>query len=171
MQNQMQLYLVRMKTSDGEEVFYKVGVTRVGVKARFDYGRTKVGESDLAWADKVRRRLNGQEYISDTPYDVERVHAVIYNYKGDALIAEREFLAFVESSKYQPKKYFSGWGECFRDDAVAADLRRLMDEDSSRRNAEAPDELRYKMCAIRIRQQDPIERHKAILDCCRQKIG
>lgn len=164
----MQLYLVRMTARGGGETFYKVGVTKIGVTRRFDYGTQNVLDSDLPWKEKLMRRLEGEEYISDTPYSVEQIHAVSYKYDGDALVAEREMLDHVAPHRYWPQLPFSGHGECFKGDTLVEEVRRRMDADVAKRNAEAPNELLYSLHAIGMRTQDPIERHKAILAKCRQ---
>lgn len=166
----MELYLVRMIASDDGETFYKVGVTNMGVKRRFEFGTTSVAESGLPLKEKLTRSLDGQKYISSTPYIVEKVHTVSYKYLGDTLIAEREMLSFVEPHSYLPKKSFSGRHECFSGESVAAEVKLKMDADVQKRNAEAPDELLYKLKAMGVREQDPIERHRSILERCRDDL-
>lgn len=165
----MELYLVRMVAPDGGETFFKVGVTKMGVKRRFEFGTTSVAESSLPFKEKLTRLLDGQKYISSTPYIAEEIHTVSYKYKGDSLMAEQEILSFVEPHRYLPTKPFAGRYECFSGESVAAEVKLKMNSDVKKRNAEAPSELLYKLKAMGVREQRPIERHRAILERCRIK--
>lgn len=166
----MNLYLVRLTHPTSGESFYKVGVTSQGVKQRFAYGSKKMKDSDLPFRDKVERMLSGEKYIRDNPYRETVLHQVSYVYDGDALIAERDLLEAVKVSKYRPKEWFSGVSECFQaDDEALTLVKQHMDEDSEKKNAEAPSELQYKVAAMDAKRiQNPIEKHLFVLARCRE---
>jgi hypothetical protein len=166
----MYLYLVKLSDSDTGECFYKVGVSTLGAGERFAFGKTAVKDSNLSLGNKLEKMLSGQKYLSDTPYDVCVIHEVRYKYEGDALMAERSLLEKVASSKYTPRKKMSGHTECFICDDLKP-MREYMDADSTATNSEAPDELKYKFCAIGVRIGDPIARHVEIKRRVRERFG
>lgn len=65
-----------MMSAESAEDFYKIGISRHGAKARFAYGKKKIIDSDLPFAEKIKRVLGGEEFLSDTPYDIEIIHEV-----------------------------------------------------------------------------------------------
>ncbi len=164
----MNLYLVKMHSDDGSEIFYKVGVTNSSVKERFSYGKTKVLESNELSMMELERSLAGKVYISDHPYDVEEIHVVSYKYEGDALLAEQALLEVLKPNQYWPKIDFSGKSECFNGDSLDKLIIEFMNEDSINRNREAPSELKYKLAETKAdrREKDPIKRHLQILKIC-----
>ena len=167
----MRLYLVKMSSSADDEVFYKVGVTRNSVTERFNFGTTKVVDSNLSMTEKLGKLLDGQRYIPECPYKVENLHSVSYKYEGDALVAEKDLLQALKPHQYFPKLPFSGQSECF----AGADLNTLvveyMNSDCKRRNDSAPNELLYKLNEGSVRESDPIEKHLLVLKKCRDRIA
>ena len=118
--------------------------------------------------EKVEKRLSGQEYVPDMPYDVVEIHTVSYQLDGDALIAESELLGALKDSQYWPNQQFSGRSECFIGDEIENIVIEYMDRDSEGRNNKPPSFLKYKLASARVKRQfsDPIERHKAVLSKC-----
>ena len=167
----MILYFVKLSSKDQSEEFYKVGVTSSDVKSRFAYGSEKIIESRrLSLREKVEKRLSGQEYLPDMPYEVAEIHTVSYQLAGDALIAESELLEALQENQYWPKQEFSGRSECFVGDELEETIIEFMDCDSEERNKNAPSVLKYKLAESQVKQKysDPIEKHRAILEKCNQ---
>lgn len=165
----MYLYLVKMNSTSSGEYFYKVGITKHSdILQRFSYGETKVIDSELDFREKVEQLLEGQKYISDHPYEIEKIHSVKYSLDGDAEIAEDLLLNELKKYQYWPKEEFSGKSECFLGDDLRDFIVKLMDQDSNARNKEAPSELRYKLEGMMVKEQNPKKRHALILERCKK---
>ena len=167
----MRLYLVKLTSPDGDEEFYKVGVTNKSVKERFTFGKEKtIDSNNFTLVEKLSKVLNGEEYISDTPYNHEELHAVSYKYEGDALLAEEALLETLKPSQYFPKLDFSGKTECFKIKDTG-DIIKYMDADSKQRKTDEPDELQYKLTETFIvkNEIDRIKKHKLVLEAIKKK--
>ena len=167
----MILYFVKLSSKDQSEEFFKVGVTSTDVKSRFAYGSEKIiDSSSLSLREKVERRMSGQEYISDMPYEVTEIHTVSYQLDGDALIAESELLKALQKNRYWPKQQFSGRSECFVGDEIEENIIEFMDRDSGKKNKNAPSALKYKLAESQVKRKysDPIDKHRAVLEKCNQ---
>lgn len=168
----MHLYLVRLTHPTSGESFFKVGVTSQGVKERFAFGSKKIGDSDLPFREKIGRMLAGEKYIRDNQYAETVLHQVSYTYDADALISERDLLYALKVSKYRPKVWFSGVSECFEADAETLVLvQEHMNEDSEKKNAEAPRQFHYKIAESLFAKHidDPLEKHLFVVKTCREK--
>jgi hypothetical protein len=163
----MFLYLVRMYSKDESEVFFKVGVTHhEDIRNRFSFGTVAVKESALPFQEKVELLLKGQEYISDHPYEVEKVHSAWFKYEGVAREYEDALIEVLEESllEYRPHIHFSGSTECFKGDEETKQL--IIDfmnsaEEEARNNE--PNHLLYEMASQRIKDDDPLSRHRKIM--------
>ncbi|SRR5712692_453079 len=160
----LHLYLVRMKSRDDGEEFYKIGITKHwNIGQRFSYGEAKVADSDLPVDEIIKLLFDGQKYVSDHPYDVEVVHTVYYSIGGYARIAERDLLAAIGAKRYRPRRHFSGASECFR----GIDLNKIvdfMDEHSKEANESAPSEFLYRVHFNFCKEADEIQRHLKTLE-------
>ncbi|TQC96391.1 hypothetical protein FK216_11935 [Moraxellaceae bacterium AER2_44_116] len=164
-----------MTSKDGlSEVFYKIGVAQ-DVDKRFNFGKKTVLESNLSLTEKLARMMRKEKYVSDFPYNYEKIHSVEYKYEGDALIAEKSILDIIKKYQYWPKEDFSGKSECVSCDASDVDefkknIIKHMDADSSEREKNAPNQLLYNMANNKtsIREQDKIKRHLLVLDECKK---
>jgi len=167
----MHLYLYKMESESDSESFFKVGVTAGDPELRFSFGSTKVRDSGLPMRDQLDKLFKGEKYISDHPYETDLIHSVLYKYEGDALIAERDLLKSLGKHTYSPMTSFSGATECFSgDEELVQDVKSFMDEDSTKRNLDAPDRLLYKIASIDVKETDPIKKHECVLEKC-SKLG
>jgi len=170
----MKLYLVRLFDPQSEEYFFKIGVTGKSVKERFAYGSQKVIDSNLSLGDKLKTMISGVKYIPDCEYLTEELHSVGYTYDQDALLGEEKLLKTLNHLSYRPQKHLSGATECFKpakgkEEECIARVRAMMNADSQQRNEDAPDELKYKVLSMLIRERDPMKRHLAIIEKHRQE--
>lgn len=165
----LNLYLVRMRSKDGAEDFYKLGVTKhAGIDRRFSYGSTKVADSGLPLDQILKKLFAGERYISDHPYHVEVLHSVRYEIAGYALIAERDALDAIAAKRYWPKLSFPGQSECFKG-VELQDIIDFMDAHSAEANASAPEELTYRVHFAFCKERDPIKRHLKTLEAIKQR--
>lgn len=160
----MYLYLCRMSDPAGEEEFYKIGVSQ-SPASRFNWGKTKVIDSEIPLLDKLNKVFAGEKYVSDHPYETETIHRVKFRYEGEAYLRERDLLADLKTSQYWPNRKFSGQSECFSCDAQALRIIvQYMDAAAAEAEEAEISELEYKVASLGVRETDKIARHLAVLE-------
>lgn len=160
----LNLYLVLMSSDDNSESFYKIGVTsKTSVEERFGYGAVEVAKSGLSLREMLD--YDGKsKYISDHPYKYESICFVRYRLGMDAFQAEQKLLEFYANLKYKPQKSFSGDSECFNTNGFPLDkVINFMKEDSQKKDVGELKALLYRLYQKKVREQDPLDKHLAIL--------
>lgn len=160
----MDLYLVRMSHPETGENFVKIGVSTDASK-RFAFGATLVRDAKISLKEKAERSFRREKFVSDHPYEVETLKVVQFMYEGDAYMRERELLDVMKPWQHWPAEKFSGVSECFKPDKdQLANIVAWMVAAAAEAKAGAPDPLRYKFAALKVRAEDPIQRHRMVLE-------
>jgi hypothetical protein len=167
----MKTYLI--KRSYETECFLKVGVTNAKKESqRHDFGKTPTKDADLPFREKAMTLLNGKKYIPDSRYDWQSIHSEEFEYEGQARYLEKLVLDKFQTISYIPKQKISGYSECL---AYSEDNKnRIRDytvQTSKKIKAETPDKLRYVWIGMKVRKDDPIEKHLEIVKRWRAQQG
>lgn len=127
--------------------------------------RKIAGRNRFSLREKAVKRLPGQGYVPDMPYDLTGNHTVLYQLDGGALIGEAEPPGASKNHQYWPKEQLSGRPECLIEDDREQISIDYMDCDSQARNNKAASSPKHKVASNRARWQysNPVERHRAEL--------
>jgi len=159
----MKTYLIKRSTKN--ESFLKIGFTSLeDVLKRHDFGDTLTKDSNSPLRNKVEMILKGKKYIPNSEYDWIPIHTENFEYEGQAKLLEKMVLDEFQDIKYTPKQKYSGYSECFiHSDENETKIKNYMAKQAELIKAETPGKLHYALIQMKIRKDDPIEKHLEVV--------
>ncbi len=161
----MNAYFIK-RSGNGEE-FLKIGVTKKkNPEDRHNYEKTKLADSNLDISEKIQRMFRGETHVDDDSYpSIEKIWTKSFYSDTQALVLEDQVLTEFKKIQYYPKLKFSGKTECFIfSEANKATILSYIENIYKKIIEDSVNELTYAIHGMDIREQDPIKRHRLIID-------